>query len=222
MGWDFPTKQISRAAAFFVGAMVIAPLSAEAFMRTASEEELAQLEPVEDSGYTEHYESPDIANYGFTRIYIAPVENAMEPYEIYDRRLRPEYIDDLALEFHGELVAALEPSGLLTDTPDEDTLIIRTALTEVQEYHAFSTGTNMADSFPGRRNRGGAVMEMRWFVGEGGPMVLALRDGRQPHPDDTLIDADDNFTDTRMVFGIWAEDLAGFFGASEAEADMTN
>lgn len=210
--------KLSRAAAVIAGTMALAPLSAEAFMRTVSDAELAGLDQIEDTGYSEHYESLDIGSHEFGSIYIAPVENAMEQWEIYDRSLRPHHIDELTEDFHQRLIAALAPSGLLVDTPAEDSLVINVAITEVQEYHAFSTGSFIPDSAAGRRNRGGAVMEMTWHAGPGGPLLLAIRDGRQPHQEDPLRDPDDNFTDVKVVFDLWAADLAGFFGIAPQDA----
>ncbi len=208
-------------AAFIAAGMAIAPLDAFAFMRTVSEAELSGLEEIEDSGYGEHYEHPDIGSFQFTSIYLAPVDNEVLDRESYSRFIRPEYIDALTVEFHDRLRNALLPTGLVVDAPTETSLIIETALMELGEYDEWTTGTNIAGTMSQNRIRGGAIMEMRWYAENGQTLVLALRDGRLFETYDPVTNRRDRFTDVKDAFDIWAVDLAGFFGVTPEDA-VTN
>ncbi len=193
-------------------AFALAPVGASAFMRSVSDAELAGLDRIEDSGYIELYQSPDLDSIAFTSIYIEPVINIMNEREIYESNFRPHHVDELCEDYRAVLLEALAPTGLLVDEPSERTLIITPYITDIREYTEWTTGTFVAGSNPGRRIRGGAVMEMTWRAGPGGDMVLALRDGRQMEQVDPVRDREDRFSDARSVFDMWGTDLAGFFG----------
>lgn len=220
------SRDSSTAARWIGGAIIaagafFAAMDASAFMRTVSEAELAGLETIENSGYNEHFELPNIGSFQFTSIYLAPVANEVEDDEIYIRYIRPEYFDELAVDFHERLSAALAPTGLLVDTPNENSLIIETSMMEVGNYEERTTGTNITSNMPQNRIRGGAIMEMRWYAENGQTLVLALRDGRGFNTYDPVTDRSDRFTDAKDVFDMWAVDLAGFFGVTPDEA-LTN
>ncbi len=190
------------------------PLSANAFMRSVDASEIAHLETLSDSNFVEHYEHPELESFPFTRIYIEPITNHMQPQDIYDLSLRPRDIEALAEEFREKLLAAFDGSGLLTDEPDEHTLVISTAITDIGEFHQQTTGSHLANASAHNLMRGGAIMEMVWRAGPGGEIVLALRDGRTPEPSDPVTDRNDDFTDVRDAFDDWAADLSGFFGVA--------
>jgi len=194
------------------------PLGAAAEMSTLNSGDLAGLEEIEGSGYMEYYEHPDLGSFRFRTIYIEPVTNEMVARQIYDQRFRPQHIDDLAADFHARLLAAFEGTGLLTDTPDENTLVISTALTFVTELEQESTGSHIQGSTLTERTRGSTVMEMAWRAGPGGQLVTAIRDGRAPQNWAPVGDFDDRFTDNRDTFDVWAAEFASMFGAPSTAA----
>lgn len=206
------------AAGTLAAAAVFAPLSAHAEMHSVTRSEIAHLNPVEGSIYAELYQHPDLANFPFNSIYIEDATNEMPTGEIYSRRWRPEYVDDLAALFTQNLRDAMEPTGMLVDEPGEQTLVISPRLMFVEEYDERTTGTNIREVAPQYRERGHAVMEMIWRAGPGGEIVTAVRDGRGHQNHDPVTDRDDRFTDAKDVFVIWANDLAGFFGSQPDEA----
>lgn len=194
------------------------PLGAAAEMSTLNSGDLASLEEIEDSGYMEYYEHPDLGSFRFRTIYIEPVANEMSVRQIYDQRFRPQQIDDLAADFHARLMAAFEGTGLLTDTPDENTLVISPSLVFVTELEQESTGSHIQGSTAADRTRGSTIMEMAWRAGPGGQLVTAIRDGRAPHYYAPVGDFDDRFTDSRDTFDVWAAEFAGMFGAPSPTA----
>lgn len=194
------------------------PLGAAAEMSTLNNDALAGLAEIEDSGYMEYYEHPDLGNFRFRSIYIEPVTNEMPSRQIYDQRFRPQQIDDLAADFHSRLMAAFEGTGLLTDTPDESTLVISTALVFVTELEQESTGSHIQGSTATDRTRGSTIMEMAWRAGPSGPLVTAIRDGRASQNWAPVGDFEDRFTDSRDTFDTWAAEFAAMFGAPSAAA----
>lgn len=194
------------------------PLGAAAEMSTLSTGDLAGLEDIEGSGYMEYYEHPEMGNFRFRTIYIEPVTNEMPVRQIYDQQFRPRHIDDLAADFHQRLLTAFEGTGLLTDTPDENTLVISTALTFVSELEQESTGSHIQGSSATDRTRGSTVMEMAWRAGPGGTLVAAIRDGRSPQNWAPVGDFDDRFTDSRDAFDLWAAEFSSMFGAPSTAA----
>ena len=196
-------------------ALVALPLSATAFMRTIDNSQILNLERLTGTNFMEHYAHPDIEDYGFGGIYFEPVTSSVTDLRIYEQDLRPAQIDALAEEFHAKLLARFERSGLLVDTPDENTLVISTALTDVERFTADFTGTHLADAPPDNRDRGGAVMEMVWRAGVGGDIVLALRDARQPEIYHPVTDQNDRLTDVHDAFDTWTEEMAYFFALDD-------
>jgi len=192
--------------------LIFMPLSAAAEMDTVDRSALAGLEEVQNSGYMEFYQHPELGSFQFKSIYIEPVRNEMPVRQIYDLRLRPEYIDALAADLHATMLEAFDATGLLTDEPDEDTLVISPALTFVTEYDEQTTGSHLGGARVQDRIRGNTIMEMTWRAGPGGTMVAAIRDGRTPHIYAPVSDRDDRFTDARDTFGVWATEFASFFG----------
>jgi len=208
-------RNLVRGAVFGIFMM---PLGAAAEMATLSSGDLADLEEIDGSGYMEYYQHPDLGSFPFKSIYIEPVANEMPARQIYDQRFRPQQIDDLAEDFHSRLIAAFEATGLLTDTPDEDSLVISTALVFVTELEQESTGSHIQGSTATDRTRGSTIMEMAWRAGPGGQLVAAFRDGRSPRHHAPVGDYDDRFTDSRDVFDNWAMEFASMFGASDNSA----
>lgn len=203
------------------GAFVCAaflPLSAAANMDTVSNAELSGLQEMPDTGYMEFYQHPDMGSYPFKDIYLEPVANEVPRRIISDFRWRPEHVDELAADFHRRLEAAFESTGRLTDSPGEDTLIIATSLVFVNEYTEQSTGSNLGGARVQDRHRGSTIMEMTWRAGTDGPLVAAIRDGRSPQIYAPVTDRDDEWTDARDTFDVWATEFASFFRpASSAE-----
>jgi len=109
----------------------------------------------------------------------------------------------------------LGDTGLLTDTPDENTLVISTSITDIAEFHQSMTGSHLRTAANDHLYRGGAIMEMIWRAGDGGEIVLAIRDGRTRQLNDPIGDRGDRFTDCRDTFQAWAVDLASFFGTAQ-------
>jgi len=196
---------------FVLISMAMWPLGASAEMQTLRSSDLTGLERVEDTGFLEFYQNPDLGNFGFTSIYIAPAVNAVAPRYIYEQSLRPRHIDELTVDFHARMVAGFEATGLLTDEPDEDSLVITPSLTYVTEYDEWTTGTHLGGQRVQDRLRGRTVMEMTWHAGPGGELVAAFRDGRMPHIYTDVSDREDRFTDARDSFDAWAGQFASFF-----------
>lgn len=213
-----PAKSMMAAAVMVAG--FILPTAASADMDTISNGEIAHLSAVENSGYMEFYQHPELGSFEFTSIYIEPVANEMPERQIRDFRFRPEEIDELASEFHDKLRDSFATTGLLTDEPDENTLIISTSLTYVSEYREESTGSRLSSRQASYRDRGDTIMEMTWRAGPGGELVAALRDGRTPQIYAPVADREDKFTDARDMMSVWAIELASFFGGGEDA--MTN
>lgn len=197
-------------------AFLISPLGASAAMRTVERSEISHLEVMEDSGFAEFYQHPDIASFPFRSIYIEPVRNDMTEHDIYERRYRPHQIDALAELFYENLVEAMAPTGILVDEPTENTLVISTRLTDILEYDERTTGTSLGAVPSANRMRGNAAMEMVWYAGPGGEMVTALRDGRRPENHAPVTDRDDMWTDSKDIFLFWSASLANYFGAETA------
>ncbi len=197
------------------GALIIGTLavttSAMAHMRTLNRAEISHLTRVRETGFVELYQHPDLESFAFTHIYFEPVTNRMQPQDIYDIDRRPRHIEELAEDFHEHLLHSFKNSGLLTSQPDERTLVISTAITDVGEFHEQTTGSHLARAPSSHLLRGGAVMEMVWRAGPEGEVVLALRDGRTPERYAPVTDRDDDFTDTRDAFEDWAVNLVDFF-----------
>jgi len=190
------------------------PLGATAEMTTVSRGALTDLHEVQDNGYMEFYQHPDLGSFEFKSIYIEPVANEMLVRQIYDQRFRPVQIDALAEDFYNRLQTAFEATGRLTDTPDENTLVISTSLVFVTELIQESTGSHIEGASATDRTRGSTIIEMTWHAGPGGQMVAAIRDGRAPHNYAPVGDFDDRFTDSRDAFDLWAGEFAAMFGAS--------
>jgi len=208
-------KSISFSRIAIAGAivgMLTAPLSGFAAMKTLNRSDLAGLNEVEGSGFHELYQHPDLGSLGFTKVYIAPVANEVPSMDIYDMGLRPYHFDALAESFHETIVAAFGDSTLLTDTPDENTLVIEVSLVEAARLVQETTGSHLANASTDNLVRGGAFMEMSWRQGPGGDLVMAIRDGRRPEVYDPVLDSDDVWTDAKGAFELWSADIAGFFG----------
>ena len=206
----------------WIGVMVIGlaimPLNASAEMRTVSSSEISHLSEIERSGYVEYYEHPEIGSFPFKNIYIEPVVNAMPVREIYQTLFRPVHVDELTADFHASLLRAFESTGLLTDEPGEDTLVISTSIIFVSQYDERTTGTHLAEASINNRIRGNAAMEMTWRAGPGGEIVAALRDGRWPEQYAPVTDRNDRFTDVHDIFNVWAMELTMFFGGEPETA----
>jgi len=212
---DFLFGQATAIQSIILGAalgLMMMPLGASAEMDTVDRSALAGLEAVENSGYMEFYQHAELGSFQFKSIYIEPVRNEMPDRQVYDLRLRPEYVDELAIDFHATMLEVFDATGLLTDEPSENTLIISPALIFVTEYEEQTTGSHLGGARIQDRIRGNTIMEMTWRAGPDGTMVAALRDGRTPHIYAPVSDREDRFTDARDAFGLWASEFASFFG----------
>jgi hypothetical protein len=208
-----PIKRISHIAiAGAIAGILAFPLGAAAHMRTIDAALISHLDQVTETNFLELYEHQDLASYPFTHIYIEPVTNQMRREEIYAIGLRPYHYDALAEDFRARLVAAFEGTNLLTNEPDDQTLVISTAITDVVRFQQQTTGTHLTNVATGNLLRGGTIMEMVWRAGPGGEIILAIRDGRTMELNDPITDRSDRFTDSRDNFDAWASDLAAFFG----------
>ncbi len=196
-------------------ALLILPFNAAA-MDTLDRAELSGLERVDDSRYMEFYQHPDMGGFEFKSIYIESAQNDMPLRLIYEQRLRPEYFDNLAADFHARLLTAFGATGLLTDEPDEGSLVISPSLVYATEYDERTTGTHLGGVRSQDRIRGHTIMEMTWRAGPDGIIVAAIRDGRTPHIYAPVTDREDRFTDARDSFDYWALEFSSFFSPASA------
>ena len=206
-------SQLSRnIAAGALLSMLAFPLGANAAMTTVDRSELEGMDVVADSGFAELYQDPDIGNLTFHSIYIAPVVNEVASMDVYDMGLRPYHIDALGTDFRERVIAAFGDSSLLTDTPDENSLVITLSLIEVARMTEVTTGSHLARASIENTIRGGANIEMTWRKGVEGDLVMAIRDGRRPEQYDPVAYPGDRWTDVKGAFDDWSTDMAGFFG----------